>query len=53
MTVKIKIISNAVTLIPAVGNENGDNQKSDNDSDIKIKEERGKIFCKCGIKLSI
>ena len=41
---KIKIIGHAITLIPAVDNENGDNQKSDIVSDINIKEERGKIF---------
>ena len=44
MTVKIKIISNDVTLFPAVGNENGDNQKFNIDSEINIKEERDKIF---------
>ena len=33
------IISNAVTLIPAVCNENGDNEKSEDDTDINIEEE--------------
>ena len=41
------IISHAVILIPAVCNENGDNEKSEDDRDINIEEEGYKIFCKC------
>ena len=47
------IISHAVILIPAVCNENGDNEKSEDDRDINIEEEGYKIFCKCGRKLTI
>ena len=41
--VKITIISHAVTLIPAVHNENGANEKSEDDIDITIEDEGDKI----------
>ena len=52
-TVKITILSHAVTFIPVVRNENGDNEKSEDDTDINIEEEWYKIFSKCERKLTI
>ena len=40
------IISHAVTLIPAVYNENADNEKSEDDTNITIEMERDKIIWK-------
>ena len=40
MRVEITIISHSFTLIPAVHNENGNNEKSEDDNDITIEEEK-------------
>ena len=47
------IISHAVTLIPAVHNENGDNETCEDDNYIYIEGEGDKIICKNGIKLTM
>ena len=43
MRVEITIISHSFTLIPAVHNENGNNEKSEDDNDITIEKEEDKI----------
>ena len=58
MRVEITIISHSFTLIPAVHNENGNNEKFEDDNDITIEKEEDKIsrskvvwyveLCDCG-----
>ena len=43
---RVKIISYAFTLIPAVHNENVDNEKSEDDNDITTEEEEDEISWK-------